>query len=397
MAGMHSLFAPSKAVTWVNCHASLAAAKGLPKEPPSEDAARGTAKHDVSEQCLSSGSEPEAWLGETIIADGFEFKIDAEFVEQVKSYVDAIRREPADEKHYEVKLDMSGILGVPEQGGTSDAVLLTYNSKVLDVRDAKFGFHRVFAEKNEQLLMYAAGALVRYDLVAPWEKIKVAIHQPSIDHEDEYVYTRDEVIDFAHVARNAAQAGYALYTKGTPEQIRGAMNPGPRQCQWCPARKGCPARAAAVLDMFKDKSAVPVAGPQLSDPDLAGALSQVESIQHWCTDIEAEARRRALTGGRIPGYKLVRGKRSARYWKEPEAAKRKLDALLGELAYEEPKLISPTAVEKLKLSRDIYSEVAAFVGQNDGQLQLVPDAAKGEPVTISDDVGFTDKSAESLL
>lgn len=396
MAGKHSIFAPSKAVTWVNCHAAMAAAKGLPPEPPSEDAARGSAKHNVSEQCLSNGNvEPENFLGETISVDGFSFTVDAEFVQQVKAYVDAIRREPADEKHYEVKMDTTSFLGIPEQGGTGDAVLLKYADKQIDVRDAKFGFHRVFAERNEQLLTYAGAALMRYDLVEMWEKIKVAIHQPSIDHYDEHVYTRDEVIDFMHVARNAAQAGWALYEKGTPEQITGAMNPGPRQCQWCPARRGCPKRTSAVLDMFKDRTQVPAAGPLLSDTDLAGALSQVESIKQWCGDISTEANRRALKGSRLPGYKLVRGKRGNRFWKDKAAAEQELPVLLGDAAFEPQTLISPSAAEKLLKTE--YTAVLPFVGQNDGSLQLVPDAARGEPVTVDSTVDFTNYETESLL
>ena len=380
----HSIFAPSKAPIWMNCHAALAAAKHLPAEVPNIDAARGSAKHRLAQECLDGGFEVADYAPEQMGQEGFVFDVDQDFIDQVASYVDAIRREPADEKFIEVRLATTPYLGIPDQGGTGDAVLLKYEAQTIEVHDAKFGFNRVMAEGNEQLLNYGAAALVRYELLADWKKVKVCIHQPSIDHYDEHTYTVDEVVDFAAIARQAAHAGYALYTKGTPEQIRGAMNPGPKQCEWCPIRGKCPARADAVLAMFPKADDAPTSKPavELTDEQIAAALERADDIRAWCADIAAEAHKRAMNGRALPGLKVVRGKRSARFWSDPKGATIALQKLLGAKAFKQPELVSPTESEKLL--RDKYDTRRGLrTCQNPGALHLVANDEKGEPVTVN--------------
>lgn len=378
----HSLFAPSKAPIWMNCHAALAACKGI-VEKGGRDAALGSAKHRLAEECLRAGiTDVASYAPEQMEQEGYVFDVDFDFIAQVQTYVDAIQREVADETFIEVKLATTPYLGIPDQGGTGDAVLLKYAEQMIEVHDAKFGFNRVTAEGNEQLLNYAAAALVRYELLCDWKRIKIVIHQPSIDHKDEHIYSVDEVIDFAGIARQAAHAGYALYKDGTPLQIRGAMNPGPKQCQWCPIRGSCPARADAVMAMFPKVEGAPTELPavQLSDDQIAAALERADDIRAWCADIASEAHKRAMNGRKLPGFKVVRGKRSARFWKDPSAAARKLPELLGDRAYQPRELITPTESEKLLKAG--YEKVMAYVGQNPGALHLVANDEKGEPVTV---------------
>lgn len=381
MSGTHSILSPSGAHRWSICAAAPAAGKGVPNRS-GRDAALGTAKHEISAACLIEGSTADYHLGSTVTADAFEFIVDEPFVEQVNAYVSAIRREPG-EMHVEIRLDTSPILGVAGQGGTADVVMLDTDSKTLGVHDAKFGYNIVYCEGNEQLLLYAAAALHRYDLMGDWEHVKVAIHQPSIGHYDEYTYTRGYVEAFAATLKMPALRAYKLFESGTPSTIRAAMVPGEKQCKWCLVRGSCPARAEAAATLFPNGAEEP-ATVLLQDGEIAVALTHCDELEGWCKDIRAEAHRRALLGHTIDGFKVVQQKRGARFWVDVVKAEMLLLERIGDKAYSPREVVSPTAAEKLFKALGFgYETVEHNVSQKDGAYTLVPLSDKREPVSVT--------------
>jgi hypothetical protein len=366
MSGTHSILAPSAASRWCFCPGSLAACKGIPDEA-SQDAARGTVKHHMGESCLKNGGQAIQFLGQTLEADGFKFEVDKVFCEQVQTYVDNCRRDVG-EQQYEVRLDTSPILGVPGQGGTVDCVTLNVEKRHITIRDAKFGFERVNAKRNLQMMIYLAAAIDLYDVISEWDSATIVIDQPPIHHYDPADVTIREVVDFIEWIRPRAKLTYAMYEGTMPIQLI----PGPTQCKYCPIRNKCPARTKAITDMFGETSEEPPI-PTLSDEDIAGVLASgvVEFVEGWVKDIRAEAYRRATAGRTLPGFKLVKGKRGARYFTDKEKVRAVLELVLDpDKMFTPRELVSPTKLEEL--APEAYAEVRDYVDQPAGSLKLVP-------------------------
>jgi hypothetical protein len=376
--GEHSVLSPSGAGAWTLCAGKLAACKHLPEDRSSEDAARGTVKHRMSELCLNRNGNAMDFLGNVLEADGFSFTVDTEFVRQVQSYVDGIRR-CVGRRYVEVKLNTSPILGILGQSGTADVVILNRQAKQLEVHDAKFGFHRVMAKGNKQGLIYIAAALNHYDIYDEWESAKFVIHQPGIDHYDEAVYTLAEIRDFLDEIRPQAARAWAMYQGTLPIEL----TPGATQCEWCPIKGSCAARSKRVLDMFPVgfQENEPEA-PLLSAEELGAALTQLDEIEGWCADIRKEAYARARAGTKIPGKKLIQGNKGPRFWKDPKKAEMMLPLITEQMFYEPRTLLSPTAIEKLVGAAE-YEQLKSLVDQNPGGLKLVPESDKHPEVHVS--------------
>lgn len=376
MAGSHSALSASGAPRWSRCVASPAACRNEPEERTNEYAAHGTAKHGVSEVCLRNGIDAMSQLGTVAEADGFKFKVDIDFVTQVQTYVDTVRRIPGT-KLYEVKLDTSPVLGVPEQGGTSDTVILDFDQLTIWVIDAKFGRGMVMAD-SEQLRLYLEAAFVQFADLADWQHGITAVSQPSIDHYHERTWTREDSRKFGgQMAAAAHQAWLLLQESQSDATIRTFMSPSDEACKWCPIRGKCPARADKIANMFPvrptaDVRAVDRSPEWTPDSELATMLDRVDEIEAWCKDIRAEAYSRAMAGRTLPGYKLVQGRAGNRKWTDEDLAGATLRAKLGDKAYQAPKIIGIPAAEALlgKTSPE-FAELALLIEKPPGAQTLV--------------------------
>jgi hypothetical protein len=370
----HSILSPSSAHRRVRCPGSLAACKGITGET-SEYAAEGTAYHEVAADVLAAPEDWSRncadWIGQEIEIDGFKFIIDAENAAYAQVYVDAIRRIPG-ALLVEVRLDTSSVVGVDGQGGTGDAIVLDYEHHIIHVNDLKFGRGEiVYANGNEQMLEYGAAALHMFQDVGEWAFVKVAIHQPRVDHYDEKLYSIRELEDWVHAHRPLEQRAFELYEHGTPEQIRAALVPGDKQCRWCPIKGSCAARSEAMLVQF------PVIGApvniEMTDAEIGAARDRVDDIERWCSEIQAESLRRALVGRAIPGWKLVAGRAGARKWADDQMNRVEgcLKTVLGDGAYKPSVLISPADAEKkLKKIPETWALVLPAITQADGTKAL---------------------------
>lgn len=376
MSGIHSLLAPSGASMWARCAGALHMGKGRIKKA-SEDAASGTCTHWLSEQLLKVGTQPESFLGQTLEFDGWKFKIEEDRCERAHAYVDAILREPG-VRFIEHRLNTSPILGVPNQEGHSDVVTLDplgvvliddiEHRGVISVHDLKDGHAKVYAKNNLQGLIYGASALYEFDMLAPFNAIRFCIHQPRERHYDEWTYSRAEIEHFISIIQPAAKLAYDIYHGNIEFDPAVHLNAGDEQCTWCPVRGSCPARAKRIVDMF----AAVLVKHEISDDTLGDIYLRLDEIESACRDFRNEALHRALNGRKIPGQKLVRGKRGKRFWKDSAKAEAALLMLLDDdKVYEPREIISPTEAEK-KLKKKLYGSVKEYVDQAGGSLSLAP-------------------------
>lgn len=229
----HAKRSPSGAVGWLNCTNWEAS----PSSSPAAD--YGTAGHDVAERCFKLGVNAAGFLGTTIRVGDVDILVDQEMVVAVQKYLDYVRMLPG-QLLVEVRLPIGHITGEPGAHGTSDVVRLTEDEVI--VVDLKLGANprnKVNAENNPQLGIYGLAAFDEYGFIHDYQRVRMVIVQPRLDHISESTMDLEELHTFRTSIRPAS-----------------AVNPGPLQCKWCVRRKSCPDLQAQqerqVIDDFAD-------------------------------------------------------------------------------------------------------------------------------------------------
>jgi hypothetical protein len=386
---VHHILSPSGADRWTNCLGSLAACKDIPVTRSSAAAALGTCKHAVSEMILNGGAKPE--IGSSISADGFDFRIDDEFMEHVMVYVNYVRSRPG-RKLYEVKLDCSHIYGVAGQGGTGDCVHLDFVLREIEIVDAKFGYIPVGA-KHKQLRIYGAAALALFSLEADWDTVRTTIVQPQDVSEPvkTHVYTRVEIEQFIEQLRPVAQLAFKLY-QNPPVNLLQHLTPSDEACAWCPIAGPCAVRTDRFANMFAVVKQQEPEPTLISNKRIGELKLQFADMLEWIAAVENEASTRALQGHEIGGHKLIYGRKGNRAWKaEDEKTNCDIADVLGMMlneaqTWQPRKLRSPTDIqEQLKAigAPELYETIKPYITQSEARLKLVPLTAKGDAVTVA--------------
>lgn len=407
-------YGASNSGTWMACAGSVVLSRGVPRRS-SAHSREGTAAHMLAEDRLS-GRE----LGNVYFVEDQGVEVTDEMVAHVSEYtnlVQSLRDSLGAQLLVEQRLQYGPAIGIddPASGwGTGDAVLIA--PPELIVVDLKFGRGvEVEAEGNTQLQLYALGALEKFGEFVDFERVRMIISQPRAGGVREWTITVDELRAFAEQARAAVErCETAEYAVGTPE-FDSFLNPGEKQCRWCPAAATCPALRAEVAELtLGHVPATPEDFVEASDGCaftvdaqadmewISAAMTKASLIEHWLKAVRAEVERRLLAGEAVPGFKLVKGKAGNRAWSDEQAAEemlRKQFRLKVEDAYD-LKLISPTSAEKLlaKESPKRWQKLQPLITRPDGKPSVAPESDPRPPIEVkpvADDFADT-SSAENF-
>lgn len=358
----HKLHSPSSAHRRRICPGSLAACIGEPNVN-NRYAAEGSAYHHVATSVLEriagierngydggdeQGTDCSHWVGlyvhvtpETCYAglpdkrpgDDFVFKITEEDAAYAQVYVDAMigRARGNTRQFYEVKVDTSRVLGIPGQGGTGDCVTLDFDTLTIYVDDLKFGRGKAVSafwtddsgkkQPNDQCAEYGAGVLDMFRMLAPWERVVVGIHQPRIqgaERKTELEMTVEELDAWVvGMCRPYEQKAHALL-KASPEEILANLKPSVEGCAFCPLDGRCKAQIADALAAYpvintpegsnQAKTAMWVA----TDEEFLKVLELADRYSDFWGAVWGEGLRRVEAGGKLPGWKLVTGRKGHR-------------------------------------------------------------------------------------
>lgn len=386
--GRHSILAPSGSAQWLRCVGSLYLSRGLP-DFDAEYSASGSCSHWLLEWAFQHPDlSLDSWLGKKLTFGEnppFDFKVDEERLDRVRSCLMTINREPGI-VFSERRLDTTPVLGVPGQEGHSDIIKAYPDGGVmkdgkllkgvLSVHDYKDGWILVNAKDNTQGLIYLCAALFEFGVIGDFEAFRFVIHQPKIHHYDEWTYTRPELESFMTLIRPVAKLAYDIYHEHVPFDPKVHLVAGEEQCLFCPVRGRCPARAARIVQMFEPL----IKRHELDDHSVGLLYGQLDEISAAISDFRVEALRRAKLGVRIEGQKLVYGNKGRRRWISEKDAESVLGLALGEKAFVPRQIISPTQAEKLL--KKGYEPLKKLVTQSDPELRLAPLSDQAEEVKM---------------
>lgn len=364
----------------------------------------GTVAHALAAMCLTEGKDAAAYIGRRIecadyphaklspsgahrwmrcpgshaletriafVPRKFTGEVTREMAEGVQVYLDNIRAFKGEDGVLlvEQSLPIGQITGEEGATGTGDGVILRGNE--LQIHDLKFGKGvEVSAYENEQLQLYGLGALHKLgDLADDVERVRFVIHQPRINTTpSEWDCSVGELRAFGlratEMAKTALTAAKFEANWVNKDDKLHYLTPGEKQCRFCEAKATCPKLAAYVqegvgaqFEVLAEAETNEVAAEQIGceigpegapTDELSLKMQACSLIEDWVKAVRAEVAKRLHAGQKVPGFKLVKGKRGARQWADATQAEEVLKKM--RLKKEEMytfSLISPTAAEKL--------------------------------------------------
>lgn len=412
----HARLSASGSPTWMVCAAAPKMQEAF-ADRGSSYAAEGTAAHEIAARCLRDGLDAASFCGLTIEVEDVSgdahipqrdgpstrdpetqirtFECTPEMADSVQIFVDAVRARKGDDLLVETRVDYSHY--VPDGFGTVDAGSVSIAGRTLYVDDLKYGrnikvdarthpgeqLHDLGTPANPQQLLYGVAMLLDVDLFYEIDTVVVGIHQPRMDHVDEYAISRHDLLAWAdNVVRPAAQRAADADTS-----LAKYFAPGEKTCQWCSAKHVCFYRQSWLLEAASaDFDAVPLpedlatleddlraaSAPTgaVSLADMAAMLPRLRALGTWANNVRAYLTAEAEAGVEIPGHKLV-GTLGNRTWADPAKAEGAIKREVGAANAYSKTLLTPPALEKLvgkghRLLSDKY------VVRPDGKPTLVP-------------------------
>jgi len=419
----HARLSPSASKRWMTCAGSVGMIEKLNiQDKPSRFAAEGTVAHEVHELCLVKNQEAKEYLGKTIEADGFKFKVNQDMVDAVQlslDYInDRIQKAQMDGIEVQVLVEVRASLkhlGIPGlDGGTSDVVLIFSDDDgicAIEIFDYKHGAGvAVDAIHNTQAMCYAVGVCNEYQ-VSTDTPVYITISQPRAHHPDGRIRTWEtnavnlknwedsELIPKARATFDEATYYRSFNVDDIPDDwIEPTFVPSEDGCRWC-AVGHCPmlferTQEVAMLDFADDKEVNLPDVEVLTSKQKQFIMDNAGVLRIFITGIENQVRNEIDQGSQeYEGhYKLVRKKTNRKFTEDAldELCSPLLDHLEHSDIYQE-KPRTMTEIEKRlkkaigpKDAKEIMDEITT---KPEGDLVIAPesDKRKGVPPALIGD------------
>lgn len=291
----HALLSPSASRRWLECPPSVRLTE-LMEDKPSAYADEGTLAHSIAEGKLKSH------LGYAENPIKCEDALMDEYTDDYVAFVDeqmSVLENPS--AFVEQRVDCSKY--VPECYGTCDALIIS--DGVLHICDLKYGTGvKVEAVGNDQLRIYALGALEMFSCLYEISTVRMSIFQPRLSHSDTWEISIDELLKWANeVLVPAAKQAW----NGQGEFKAG------EHCRFCKAKSNCRKRAEYNLELARYDFEPPAT---LDNIEIAAILAKADELVSWVTDVKEYALRQALSGVTYDGFKVVEGRSNRKYTDE---------------------------------------------------------------------------------
>lgn len=367
----HAILSPSSAKRWIHCTPSalLAEAAGSKSSVYAEE---GTLAHEIAEYALDYYIRGlyDPIVDEELPVNDEHLKnplFNTDMANYIREYCDFVigedyemqKADGLSEMFLERKVDITDY--APDSFGSVDVTLVS--DKTIHIIDLKYGAGvKVFADHNEQMMLYALGAL-KAAASKDITNIRMTIAQVRLDHYDTFEMSKGELLDWAEkVLKPAAK----MAIRGIGKQVIGSW------CGFCPVKAQCRAQRDAILADFDEKPEPLL----LSDEEIVDLIGKIDTYKSWIESVNKYVYYRAIQGHTWEGYKLVAG-RSSRVIKD-EAKIRQ--ALLNEYLEDEVlniKLKGIGDLEKLVGKKVFSARFGDAIESRPGAPKLVPESAKG--------------------
>lgn len=354
----HSLLSPSSSHRWIECPPSARLTENY-QDTSSGYAAEGTQAHSVAElklrHRLSQTSMPSR-------CDNIEMD---EYTDDYVAFVTEQMEGLTNPKLFvELRVDCSR--WVPDCKGTCDALIISED--VLQIIDLKTGRGvRVDAEANDQLRIYALGALEMFGFLYPIHTVRMSIFQPRLSNCSTWEVSREDIEKWAEEVLKPA-AELAWYGNGDYKAGD--------HCQFCKAKAECRERAKANMAL----AAYDFTEPTLLESDeIATILGKIDALVSWASDVKDFALAEALKGVRFDGWKVVEGRSNRKYTDEAAVA----EAVKGiGLDPFEHKVLGVTAMTTLLGKKRFEETIGGLIEKPQGKPVLVPVTDKRQKINI---------------
>ena len=368
----HALLGPSSAARWIACPPSVKLCEQF-EDVESEYAKEGSLAHEIAELKVRKLIDP-GLTSRKFTTSMKKLKDKELYQEEMQGYTDEYV-EFIQEQMYsysttphtavEQKVDFSQY--VPDGFGTADCILIADDT--LHIIDFKYGKGvPVNVENNAQLLLYALGAYLAYEMIFPIEHIKMSIVQPRLNNIDTWECSLDYLLEFAKIAQEKA----AMALKG-----EGDFNCG-EHCKFCKAKAVCRERANANLELAKYEFK---AADQLTLEEIGQILEKAKDLAKWADDLKDYALSESLKGNEVPGWKAVNGRGSRSFTNTDEAIKVLVNNGIAEELLFERKYLTLAQMEKTVGKKEFNNLVGDLIVMNVGKPTLVEISDKREAIT----------------
>ena len=369
----HALLSASSSHKWLYCTPSARLEAALPDKAGAA-AEEGTLAHAICELKLSKLFTDQNMTTRTYNSRMNKLQKDERYSPEMDRFTDeyvdyvkelAFSMPAAPFLAVEKRLDYS--TWAPEGFGTGDCILL--QGTELHIIDFKYGKGvPVSAEGNSQLALYALGAMEEFGVIYPIEEVVLHIVQPRLGSFTKWETSRKELLAWGEWVKGKAALAY----KGEGEFREGSY------CDscFCKIAGTCRQRAENALALM-DTAVDPVSGKvtepaTLSDEEVGAVLKKAQFLKKWVEKLEKYALEKLVTGGSIPGWKLIEGRSNRAFTSQEEAFAAIIASGYNEELLYEKKPLPLTEVEKLLDKETWKNVVTPFVVKPQGKPTIAP-------------------------